>query len=266
MLHKIQNYELDLELLQNKIQVLEQQKTLSNNDKTLLQKHKSEIGEYKILEYINNSTNVKSAIYIRDFTEVKANRILDTNEFIQNKLNTYGCDLIVTMQDNTSYFVDLKVLTHIKYINSDGNKIYMGYKNDVYGVDNLVFQIYQNASNFKAYVDSNDITNQTKYGWGYNYYKNTDLLMMMIEPIGLYIIAYKELVKLMKYYVAGDYTKHYFKYKKQIVISIPCKDLPYHDGTIKFIKIDENVNNFVENNDIIEKNTKKIPLHCLDAE
>lgn len=236
-LDKIRNYNVDLEEVKAQLVELENKSFKSRMDSKIIDRNKSLIGEYKMLKYMNdNIKNIKFIEYQQDYSDIKKDRILAYDEYKQNKNNTYGCDIIIHTEQGKTFYTDLKVLNYKEkyYHEYIKGKIYNGGINEKYGVDNLTFQLYQNANSRKSVVDDNVKGNVTKYGWGNNFYKNTDTLMVLIEPIGMYIMKYKEIVELIQYYKHNtSYEKHYFDRKKEIVLSVPCSDLPF-DSDIKY--------------------------------
>lgn len=239
-LEKIINYNIDLDEVEKQLIELESKIIKTREDYKIIDRNKSLLGEYKILKYMNDKVkNIKFIEYQQDFTDIKNNRILDYEEYKQNKNNTYGCDVIIHTEDKKTFYTDLKILNYReKYYHEDyRGKIYHGNENNKYGVDNLTFQLYQQANSRDSVVNDSIKGNGTKYGWGYNYYKNTDTLIILLEPIGLYVMNYKNIVELMRYYIHNTkYKRHYFNKKREIVISIPCEDLPFNES-IKYIPI-----------------------------
>ena len=210
-LKKLQNYKINISEVQEKLNLLNN--SFGKNNYLMINKYRSLLNEHKVLEHINNFDNVEVIIYLEDRT-YKDN--LTMNEYIENKLNIHGADIIVHTKDNGTYFTDIKILRYnVKYNKSMVNGI----------VGNMLFQI------------------KSKYheiGWANNKYKITDSLIILIEDTIYSFYDYKALVEFIEKN-KNKYEQFIFdkgKNTSEICISVPLEDLK---DLVSIDKIDKKI-------------------------
>lgn len=184
-MNKLKNYNVDLDLIQERIAKLKNDRLSFNGN--IRRKLKSILYERDVIDYLCQRDEVSQIYYLNDYTEKYVKGELDDCiEHIENLLNMLGADAVMKV-NNQCKNIDFKCFNYSRLSSANEYMIYNGNLNSEYGMDRLVVQV----------LGRNDSP-----GWATNHNKVTDILFLYVpETKFLYEINFKELVKYTKKYM-----------------------------------------------------------------